>query len=476
MVGKVQPRIKALIAIGIFTFMSTLDGSIVNIALPTMSRELNVTTSQVTWVVTIYLIVISAIILIFGRLSDLIGKSKVTKIGWGIFIFGSFLAGLNLGQGLTILLIARVVQALGASMMMATSFGLVAQIFPIETRARALSINAMFVSVGAIAGPALGGLILQIASWNYIFWINVPIGIVAWIYGNRALPKDESHGSIKDIDLIGGLQMMIVLVLIFVTLNFAQVIGWTNPIILIVALFAIIFFVTFVITEKRKTIPLLNLNIFKSKLLSISLFMALLNFTVAMFSSILLPFYLQDFKGFVPGFAGLIMMCYPVGMLIFSPISGWMSDRIDKELVTFIGICLIVVAQVGYLFINATSSPYMVAGILFIQGSAMGTFQSPNNALIMETVERNYLGIVGSVNSLIRNVAFVLGTSVATISLFMSMSNQLGKKVTTYLKDQPGIFINGIHFSFKIALIVVLISWVLCLVRLLSRKRKVAGK
>ncbi len=208
-------RTKALLAIGIFTFMSTLDGSIVNIALPTMSRELHTSTAQITWVVTIYLIVISAIILIFGRLSDLIGKAKVTKIGWGIFILGSFLAGLNLGMGLAFLLVARVIQAIGASMMMATSFGIIAQIFPAENRARALAINTMFVSVGSIAGPALGGVILQIASWNYIFWINVPIGILAWIFGNRALPTRNGQGQLSDIDLKGGALMSGVIILLF---------------------------------------------------------------------------------------------------------------------------------------------------------------------------------------------------------------------------------------------------------------------
>ena len=121
-------RIKALIALGIFTFMSTLDGSIVNIALPTMSKELHVSTSQITWVVTIYLIVISAIVLIFGRLGDLIGKSRIARIGWGIFILGSALAGLNFGWGLGFLLFARVIQAIGASMFMATGFGIISEI------------------------------------------------------------------------------------------------------------------------------------------------------------------------------------------------------------------------------------------------------------------------------------------------------------------------------------------------------------
>lgn len=348
-------RTKALLAIGIFTFMSTLDGSIVNIALPTMSRELHTSTAQITWVVTIYLIVISAIILIFGRLSDLIGKAKVTKIGWGIFILGSFLAGLNLGMGLAFLLVARVIQAIGASMMMATSFGIIAQIFPAENRARALAINTMFVSVGSIAGPALGGVILQIASWNYIFWINVPIGILAWIFGNRALPTRNGQGQLSDIDLKGGALMSGVIILLFLALNFGMTLGWTNPLILIAVLLGILLFIAFIVTEKRSENPLLNLGIFKSKLFSLSLIMALFNFTVSMFASILLPFYLQDYRAFGPGIAGMFMMCYPLSMLIFSPIAGIIADKIDKELVTFIGISGIVISQIGYLMIHQTT-------------------------------------------------------------------------------------------------------------------------
>ena len=250
-------RTKVLLTIGLFTLMSTLDGSIVNIALPTMARELNVSTSQITWVVTIYLIVISAIILIFGRLADLIGKTTVTRWGWTIFIVGSLLAGLNIGLGLPFLLFARVVQAIGASMFMATSFGIVAQVFPVESRARAMSITSMFVSVGSIAGPALGGLILQVASWNYIFWINVPIGILAWIFGSRALPEDEGQGSIKEVDLSGGLQMTAVIVLLFMALNFGQTLGWNNPLLLLgVALGFILLLALFLRSAERKNLYL----------------------------------------------------------------------------------------------------------------------------------------------------------------------------------------------------------------------------
>lgn len=464
-------RTKALIAIGIFTFMSTLDGSIVNIALPTMSRELHTSTAEITWVVTIYLIVISAIILIFGRLSDLIGKAKVTKIGWAIFILGSFLAGFNFGFGLPFLLFARIIQAIGASMMMATSFGIVSQIFPAESRAKALSVVSMFVSAGSIAGPAIGGVILQVSSWNYIFWINVPIGIAAWIFGNRALPTTNGHGKLSDMDLKGGSLMTAVIVLLFLALNFGMTLGFTSPLILSAVVLGLVLFALFIRTEQKSPAPLLDLGIFKSKLFSLSLIMALLNFTVAMFSSILMPFYLQDYRAFQPGLAGLFMMCYPLAMLIMSPIAGIIADKVYKETVTFVGISGIALSQAGYLLITSQTASWWVAFVLLLQGGSVGIFQSPNNALIMETVERRYLGIAGSVNSLARNFAFVLGTSLATIILFFSMSKITGTKVNSYLPKQPDVFLQGMHIAFFFALAFTLMTWILALSRLLARKR-----
>jgi MFS family permease len=317
----------------------------------------------------------------------------------------------------------------------------------------------------------LGGLILQVASWNYIFWINVPIGILAWIFGSRALPKEKGRGKISDVDFKGGSQMFAVIVLLFLALNFGQTLGWTNVWIIAAAVLGGGLFISFILTERKIENPLLDLGIFKSKLFTVSIVMALLNFTVAMFSSILLPFYLQDFKSYGPGAAGLIMMAYPVAMLIFSPIGGSWADKADKEIVTFVGITGIVFSQVGYLLINPHSQVWLVAVILLVQGAAMGIFQSPNNAMVMGTVERKYLGIAGSVNSLARNLAFVLGTSLATLILFSAMSSQMGHKVTTYLPDQPNVFLDGFHVAFYFSTFLVLMTWVMGLMRLIGRKK-----
>jgi EmrB/QacA subfamily drug resistance transporter len=442
----------------------------VNIALPTMARELNVSMAQITWVVALYLIVISGVLLLYGRLGDLLGKTRIAKLGFVIFTGGSFLAGLNIG--FAFLLFARVVQAAGAGMFMATAFGIIAQVFPPERRARAMAINSMFVSIGGIAGPALGGLILSVLPWNYIFWINVPIGIVGYLFGRRALPHEKGQGSLKDVDLIGWLQLFVMIVVVFLALNTGQLIGWTNPLILGGFVLGFLVLGSFIYTENHTEKPLIDLGIFKNRLFSLSLVTAMLNFTASQFPAILIPFYLQDFRGLQAGVAGLIMMAYPLAMLITAPISGYFSDFLDKEWITFIGISVIVLSVVGYFLLGAKTSIIFVVICQALYGAGAGIFQSPNNTMIMSLVEKKYLGVAGSVNALVRNIAFVTGTSLSTIILFIAMSQILGIRVTGYVATSPAAFISGLHRAFIGALILVGITWLRGLVRLLGKTRK----
>ncbi|GFH42764.1 MFS transporter [Lactococcus hodotermopsidis] len=464
-----KEKFPGLLALGIFTFMSTLDGSIVNIALPSMAREMHLDMGQVTWSVTIYLVVISGLILLFGRLGDLIGKTKIFSYGSLLFTFGSLLAGINLG--LYFLLFARIIQAIGASMTMSNSFGITSQLFEPKIRARAMSIMSMFVSLGSIAGPAIGGFILQIASWSYIFWINVPLGVVAYLIGRKALPKDEGAGTIKDADLLGATQMFLTVVTFFVAVSLGQAQGFTTVPVILSFLAMIGLLVWFIHTEKTVEKPLLNLGIFKSKLFTISVITSMTMFTAGSFVNILMPFYLQNFRACAAGFAGIVMMAYPVGMFIFSPISGVLSDKFDKEIITFLGISGVLVVQFGYLIIGGTTALILVMVFLFAHGASVGFFQSPNNALVMSTVENRFLGIAGSVNALGRNLGFVLGTTFATTVLFVSMSSQMGHRVSGYVKSRPEVFLNGMHVAFYVAFALVIVAWLMSGYRLLTRKK-----
>ena len=190
-----------LVALGMFTFMSTLDASIVNIALPVMANDLSIPMNQATWSVSIYLITISGLLTLFGNLGDQLGKIRVFKWGTYIFTLGSLLAGINLGLGF--LLLARVVQAVGASMTMSNSFGISTSVAPANMRARAMATIAMFVSLGSIAGPAVGGLILSILKWPFIFWINVPLGLITIVLGEFIFPKTNRTKELLTIDWIG---------------------------------------------------------------------------------------------------------------------------------------------------------------------------------------------------------------------------------------------------------------------------------
>ncbi|WP_243115696.1 MFS transporter [Periweissella cryptocerci] len=470
-----QSKWLILLALGLFTFMSTLDSSIVNIALPTISRDLAVPMNEATWTVSIYLIVISGLLIFFGRLGDMIGKIKVFKIGTYIFTFGSLLAGIS--AGLPFLLFARFVQAIGAAMTMSNSFGITTVTFPPEQRGRAMGLIAMFVSIGAVAGPGLGGLILQYLPWSYIFWVNVPIGIVTIIMGQILFPKSSSRGAKPKIDWAGAIVFFIMIVALFMGVNVGQAEGFLHPTVIGMIILAIVLFIIFVKVEKREKIPLINLAIFKNSMFSISLLTGMLVFITNNFFVVIMPFYLQNLRGWTPGTSGLLMMTFPIVMAVMAPIGGILGDKFDKEVITMIGLVLIMVAQIGYTLIGATTGFVLIAIFNALNGAGAALFNSPNNALVMGTVEPQYLGVAGSVNALARNLGMIIGISTATTALFGWMSMSAGYRVTTYLPKHPMFFSNAMHYAFMISMVLAVIAFGLTFYRWnLSRKARLVTK
>ncbi len=279
-----------LVSVSMFTFMSTLDGSIINIALPTISKDMNVPMNQAEWIVSIYLIVVCACLLLFGKIGDSFGKIKVYKIGTLIFTIGSLLCGFN--HSLSFLLFARVVQAIGASMTMATNSGIITEVFPMNERGRALGSIGAFVSLGSIAGPGLGGLILSQFSWPYIFWINVPVGIITMIAGTKFLPKDITMTK-KKIDKLGFLSFASFIVTFFGAVFIGQEEGFLHVVPVTLFILALISFVLFILIEKKVKVSLIAFSIFKNKVFTLSLISAVIIFSANFFVNVVIPFYLQ---------------------------------------------------------------------------------------------------------------------------------------------------------------------------------------
>ncbi|MGN0144726.1 MAG: MFS transporter [Clostridium sp.] len=433
------------IIIIIATFMSTLDGSIVNVALPKMADALGVTTSKIQLVVTSYLITISAIILIFGRLGDMFGKTTVFKIGLLMFTFGSFLCGIT--NSFNVLILARIIQAIGAAGTMANNQGIITEVFPKNERGKALGINGTAVALGSLVGPGLGGFIVGALDWEFIFLINVPIGAIALFYAFKLLPKAKRKNSEK-IDVLGALLFFFTIVPLFLSLNEGINLGFTSPIILAGFVIAAICFVFFIALEKKIKEPLMQLDMFKNKLFSISIFCGFVSFVAIFCHNIILPFYLQDLMNFSPQKAGMILMIYPLVLMVVAPISGSLSDKIGSEFLTFIGL---IIGSIG-LFLMATLSDHsrVIVMVIFIaiMSVGMGIFQSPNNSLVMSTVPKDKFGIAGSINALVRNLGIVSGIALSTTLLYTKMSSKIGYRVTDFVEGRNDAFMYGMKWVY----------------------------
>ncbi len=400
-----------LIVLNIFTFMSTLDGSIVNIALPEISKQLNLPMAQITWVTTGYLMAICAAILVFGKLGDIVGKIRIFKIGTIIFIIGSLLCGLS--TSLPALIASRIIQALGASMTMANSQGIITDIFPASERGKALGLIGTFVSLGSIAGPSLGGVIVSTLGWEYIFWVNLPIGLIAIVLGWKVLPKDINKVK-SSIDIPGSMLFSLFIVSLFAGLLLGQEMGYGDSRIVTALIVAVITFVAFIWIEIRRQEPLLQLSLFKNPLFALSILCVFLIFTANFSFNIIAPFYAQSILNLSPFHSGFLLMLFPITMVIVAPISGALSDKIGSEFLTFAGLVVMVIAQFGLAELHDGSAVSWVGLWIAMLGIGNGLFQSPNNSLIMSNVPRTQLGSAGSVNSLVRNVGMVVGITVAT--------------------------------------------------------------
>ena len=341
-----------LVSVAMFTFMSTLDSSIVNIALPTISRDLSVPMNKAEWVVSIYLMVVCTCLLLFGKVGDSFGKIKVYRIGTVVFTLGSLLCGFN--HSLTMLLFGRVIQGIGASMTMATNTGITTEVFPMRERGRALGAIGAFVSLGSIAGPGIGGLILAHFSWSYIFWINVPVGLLTILIGEKYLPKDITMSK-KKIDWLGFVTFAITIMSFFGAVFIGQEVGYIHTVPLLLFVAAIVFFVIFIRVEKQKENPLLVFHILRNKLFTMSLVTALLIFSANFFVNVVMPFYLQNARGLTASYAGLLMMVFPFLMVIGSPLSGYLTDQIGPQKLVLMGLALLSVTQLMYVFMNQTS-------------------------------------------------------------------------------------------------------------------------
>ena len=439
-----------LIGIGIVIFMSTLDSSIVTVALPVLSKALNTNISLINWVVTMYLIVMSSTLMIFGKLGDKYGKIKFFKWGTLLFVISSALCAMSVSW-LT-LIISRSLQAIGAAMTMATSNGIIVEVFPDSRRGQALGWMGSFVSLGGIIGPSIGGILLNFFPWHIIFWLNVPIGIIATFLLFRYLPNklDQKYAN-RGFDLTGSVLLVIGFTSMFVGILLSQQLGWADWRILTMTIVGLILLVILYRYEAKQNEPILPVNLFKNKWFTIQLLACFMVFIIDFFFDVIAPFYLQNARGFSPLFSGFFLLIFPVVQLFVAPISGGLADRHDPFKITLVGLAIISFGQIFYVISGLNNTILIFAVGAALAGLGNGLFHSPNNVLVMSNVSQKDYGSAGSVYSLSRTVGMVVGSAMSTTLLFGSMSILDGSRVKSYIPSKPQLFIDGMHITFGLS-------------------------
>jgi EmrB/QacA subfamily drug resistance transporter len=448
--------------------MGSLDGSIVNVALPTIARRLDVGMDGVQWVVSSYLIVISALVLIFGKVADKIGKTGIFEYGFLAFGAGSALCAL--AWSLPVLILARVFQAIGASMFMSSNQAIIATLFPHEERGKALGLLGTTVAIGTMIGPPLGGFMVDFLDWPSLFLINIPISIFAFVAARKLIPGDAKGGSPSGFDFVGSALFVGFIGGLFYFLLSGQGRGWGAPTQVASVAGAAACGLLFIARERRVADPMIDLSIFRIGLFSLSVACVLIVFVATFCVNIVLPFYLQDALGLSPSGAGLLLLASPLASGLIAPLSGHLSDKFGAKALTVIGLSIVLAGLVMLSGLGLGSSPGLVAACLAIFGAGSGVFGSPNTKLIMSHAPKDKLGIAGSINALARNMGMVTGIAFAVALLFGSMSARAGESVSGFDPMRPELFIFGMRTVFRAAALICAAAIALTLGRALKRE------
>jgi EmrB/QacA subfamily drug resistance transporter len=468
MLEQIRPdRWKILPVVLLAPFMGSLDGSIVNVALPTIARRLDVGIDGVQWVVSSYLIVISALVLIFGKIADRIGKVGIFEYGFLVFGAGSALCALS--WSLPVLILARVFQAIGASMFMSSNQAIIATIFPHEERGRALGLLGTTVAIGTMVGPPLGGIMVGFLDWRSLFLINIPISIFAFAAGRKLIPADSKSGSLAGFDLAGSGLFVVFVSGVFYFMLSGQDKGWGSPVQIGSAIAGVACGILFMRRERRVKDPMIDLSIFGDGLFSLSVACVLIVFIATFCVNIVLPFYLQDALGLPPAGAGLLLLASPLASGLIAPMSGYLSDKVGAKALTVVGLAILLAGLGIMCGLGMGTSPAIVIGSLVLFGAGSGIFGSPNTKLIMSQAPKDKLGIAGSINALARNMGMVSGIAFAVALLFGSMSARAGAPVSGFESARPELFIYGMRTVFRAAAVLCAAAMALTVARALKR-------
>jgi EmrB/QacA subfamily drug resistance transporter len=431
----------AAVAFGLFMIM--LDNTVVNVALPSIERDLHVTLSSLEWVVTAYALTFAALLITGGKLGDLFGRRRIFVIGIAIFTLSSLACGLAPTAGF--LIGARAVQGIGAALMNPASLSIITATFAPRERGQAIGIWAGVSAMALAIGPLVGGLIVDNINWNWIFFINVPVGIAGIIVSQLVIKESRDTSHEQSLDLPGLITSSAGLFALTYALIEGNRHGWTSP--EIVGLFsaAALLLVGFVVLERYQRLPMLDLSLFRNGSFTGSNIVAMLvslgMFGVFFFVSL----YLQNILRWSPTKAGASFLPMTLLIILVAPIAGKLSDRTGSRWLMGGGMTLVSISLLLYQRVGLYSTFWTLLPAMLLGGVGMALTMSPMTAAAMSSVPVDKAGVGSGVLNSFRQLGGSLGIALmgAILASFVT--------VLPTSPDAPQQFVNGLHAALAVA-------------------------
>jgi EmrB/QacA subfamily drug resistance transporter len=429
--------------------LATLNSGTLIIALPDLERSLHTTLLQLVWVILVYMIASTVLLLSAGRLSDLFGRKGAYLAGFLVFSLASLGAGFA-GSG-TQLILWRILQGIGGAFLFANAGALVTDAFPRKQLGLAMGTNVMIAAVGLVIGPVLGGALVSVG-WPWIFWFNVPFGILGSLWAWLVLHEMSGQSEERGLDLPGTATFVVGLTALVLAISKGSLSGWGNPVVIGGFVGAAVLLPVFVLIEHRGRSPMLDLAMFKNRLFAAASATAFLNGFARFALTFIFVFYFQGPQGQSPIMAGLELAPLAIGMLVASPLAGIVADRRGSRILAAVGMLISAVGLAGMTTLQA-HTPYVWSALwLALVGIGSGVFNSPNTAAMMGAVPVHRRGIASGTRMMLTNtgavlsIAFVMAAITAAVpkNVLFSIFSGLASGLTD---AQLSPFISNMHVA-----------------------------
>ncbi len=446
------------------TLMGALDTTIVLLALPSITDGLNSNLGETIWIILIYLLVIAVTTMQFGRLGDIFGRSKMFNLGFAIFTLSSALCGFSQTNGF--LVGFRAIQAIGGALMQATSGAIIADTFEVGRRGRAYGYTAMGWNIGGMLGIVLGGMLTTFIGWRFIFFINVPIGGAAFLLGMKYL-KDNPKVNAR-LDLAGMLLLGSALFFLsYGAVDFASAgLSSFNILLMLAGAIAV---TAFLFWESRSASPALDLNAFKNRVLSASIFASFFQSLGFLSVTFLIIMYLQGIRGMDPFTASLLLTPGYIISSFLSPYMGRLSDRFGARGIATAGIALMCFAIIVYMTLTTSSNYYIIILASITTGIGGAMFWPANSSAVMSNAHHEQYGSISGLLRLMTNIgtlgSFAIAITAATVAISRSTAFSVFIGTSKLIGGVSDEFLSGIHAALLACLVILIIAGILSLAR-----------